>query len=38
VASVIAGATTVEQIQSNAKAANWVMTPEELTEIRKLAA
>jgi aryl-alcohol dehydrogenase-like predicted oxidoreductase len=38
VASVIAGATTVEQIHANAKAANWTMTPEDLTEIRKLTA
>jgi aryl-alcohol dehydrogenase-like predicted oxidoreductase len=38
VASVIAGATTVEQIEANAKAANWAMTPEDLTEIRKLTA
>jgi aryl-alcohol dehydrogenase-like predicted oxidoreductase len=38
VASVIAGATTVEQIEANAKASNWTMTPEDLTEIRKLTA
>jgi aryl-alcohol dehydrogenase-like predicted oxidoreductase len=38
VASVIAGATTVEQIHANAKATNWTMTPEDLTEIRKLTA
>lgn len=33
VASVIAGATSPQQIQSNTAAANWHLTPEELAEI-----
>ena len=33
VASVIAGATRVEQIEQNVKAIDWVMTAEELAEI-----
>ena len=33
VASVIAGATSPEQVTTNAKAANWRLTPAELTEI-----
>jgi aryl-alcohol dehydrogenase-like predicted oxidoreductase len=36
VASVIAGATKVEQITANVGAANWKMTPEEVAEIEKL--
>jgi aryl-alcohol dehydrogenase-like predicted oxidoreductase len=31
--SVIAGATSAEQVRANAAAADWVMTPEELTEL-----
>jgi aryl-alcohol dehydrogenase-like predicted oxidoreductase len=38
VASVIAGATKPEQIQSNAAAANWEMTPEDLAEIDRIVA
>jgi aryl-alcohol dehydrogenase-like predicted oxidoreductase len=38
VASVIAGATKPEQLEQNAKAAGWVLTPEELAEIDALAA
>jgi aryl-alcohol dehydrogenase-like predicted oxidoreductase len=33
VSSVIAGATRVEQIEENVKAAEWKLTPEEMTEI-----
>ena len=33
VTSVIAGATTPEQVRANVAAANWVMTPEELAEV-----
>jgi aryl-alcohol dehydrogenase-like predicted oxidoreductase len=36
--SVIAGATKPEQIEANAKAADWVLTPEELAEIDKITA
>jgi aryl-alcohol dehydrogenase-like predicted oxidoreductase len=36
VASVIAGATSPEQVRSNAKAASWQLTPAELTEIDAL--
>lgn len=36
IASVIAGATKVEQITANVGAANWKMTPEEITEIERL--
>jgi aryl-alcohol dehydrogenase-like predicted oxidoreductase len=36
VASVIAGATSPEQVRSNAQAANWRLTPEELSEIDRL--
>ncbi len=38
VASVIAGATKPEQLEQNAKAADWVLTPEELAEIDGLTA
>jgi aryl-alcohol dehydrogenase-like predicted oxidoreductase len=38
VASVIAGATKPEQLEQNAKAADWVLTPEELAELDGLAA
>jgi aryl-alcohol dehydrogenase-like predicted oxidoreductase len=37
VASVIAGATKPEQIEANAKAADWVLTPQEIAEINKIA-
>jgi len=36
VASVIAGATKPEQIQANAAAIHWQLTPEELTEIDRI--
>ena len=36
VASVIAGATTPEQLESNVNAAGWVLSPEDLTEIDKI--
>ncbi len=36
VSSVIAGATKAEQVAANAKAADWKLTPEELTEIDKI--
>ena len=39
VASVIAGATRPEQVEANAKAADWALTEEEVTELNeKLAA
>jgi aryl-alcohol dehydrogenase-like predicted oxidoreductase len=38
VASVIAGATTPEQVEQNAKAAEGVLTPEEIAEIDELTA
>ena len=37
VASVIAGATSPEQVRANAAAANWSLTQEELAEISRLA-
>ena len=36
VSSVIAGATKVEQIEANAKGADWKLTPEEVAEVTKL--
>jgi aryl-alcohol dehydrogenase-like predicted oxidoreductase len=36
VASVIAGATRVEQVQANVEAASWQLTPEERSEIAQL--
>ncbi|HKN88488.1 MAG TPA: aldo/keto reductase, partial [Nitrospiraceae bacterium] len=36
VASVIAGATSPEQVKTNAAAARWNFTAEELTEIERL--
>ena len=36
IASVIAGATKPEQIEANVKAANWDLTPQEMSEIDKL--
>jgi aryl-alcohol dehydrogenase-like predicted oxidoreductase len=38
VASVIAGATRPDQVEQNAKAAGWTLTPDELAEIDKLTA
>lgn len=38
VASVIAGATKIEQIAANVAAANWKMSPEEVAEIDRIAA
>jgi len=38
VASVIAGATKPEQIEANVRAVGWKLTPEEMTEIDRLAA
>ena len=37
VASVIAGATTVEQVRANAAAAGWQLSPEEVAEVDALA-
>ena len=36
IASIIAGATTPEQLDSNAKAAGWALTQDDLTEIDKI--
>jgi aryl-alcohol dehydrogenase-like predicted oxidoreductase len=36
VSSVIAGATTPEQVRANAAAANWRLSAEELAEVNKL--
>ena len=36
VCSVISGATRVEHVTSNAKAADWVLTPEELEEVNQI--
>ena len=36
VSSVIAGATTAEQVQANARCAEWILTPEEVVEVRAL--
>jgi len=36
VASVIAGATRPEQVQANAAAANWELSPDELAELRSI--
>ena len=36
VSSVIAGATKVEQIEANAKGADWKLTPDEMAEVTKL--
>ncbi len=36
VSSVIAGATKNEQVTANVKAANWVLTPEDMTEIDEI--
>jgi aryl-alcohol dehydrogenase-like predicted oxidoreductase len=36
VASVIAGATTPEQVRANAAATNWQLTREDLVEIDRL--
>jgi aryl-alcohol dehydrogenase-like predicted oxidoreductase len=37
VASVIAGATRPEQVEQNTRAAAWVLTPEELAEVNRIA-
>jgi len=37
VPSVIAGATKVEQVAANVKAADWALTAEDLAEIDKIA-
>jgi aryl-alcohol dehydrogenase-like predicted oxidoreductase len=37
VASVIAGATKPDQVRANAKAATWILTPEEVAEVDALA-
>jgi aryl-alcohol dehydrogenase-like predicted oxidoreductase len=36
VSSVISGATTLEQVQTNAMAAGWNLTPEERVEVNAL--
>jgi aryl-alcohol dehydrogenase-like predicted oxidoreductase len=36
VSSVIAGATTAEQVLANARCAEWILTPEEVVEVRAL--
>ena len=36
VSSIIAGATRPEQIEANVKAAEWALTPEDITEIDKI--
>jgi aryl-alcohol dehydrogenase-like predicted oxidoreductase len=36
VTSVIAGATRPEQVEQNAKAIGWKMTPEEIAEVDKI--
>jgi aryl-alcohol dehydrogenase-like predicted oxidoreductase len=36
VASVIAGATRLEQVEQNVKAADWTLTPEDMAEIDKI--
>lgn len=38
VSSVIAGATSAEQVHANARCAEWILTPEEVEEVRVLAA
>ena len=38
VSSVIAGATSPEQVQANARCAEWILTPEEVEEVRALIA
>jgi aryl-alcohol dehydrogenase-like predicted oxidoreductase len=38
VSSVIAGATSPEQVQANARCAEWILTPEEVSEVRALVA
>ena len=38
VSSVIAGATSPEQVQANARCAEWILTPEEVEEVRALVA
>jgi aryl-alcohol dehydrogenase-like predicted oxidoreductase len=38
VSSVIAGATSPEQIHANAATADWALTPDEVAEVSKLVA
>jgi aryl-alcohol dehydrogenase-like predicted oxidoreductase len=38
VSSVIAGATTPEQVEANARCAEWILTPAEVEEVRALLA
>ena len=38
VASIIAGVTTIEQLEQNAMAADWVLSGEELDEIDRITA
>ena len=38
VSSVIAGSTSPEQVQTNARCAEWILTPEEVEEVRALLA
>lgn len=38
VSSVIAGATSPEQVQANARCAEWILTPEEVEDVRALLA
>lgn len=38
VSSVIAGATSPEQVEANARCAEWILTPEEVEEVRALLA
>ena len=36
IASIIAGATSPEQLEANVKAASWLLSPDELAEIDKI--
>ncbi|AFZ67247.1 aldo/keto reductase [Deinococcus peraridilitoris] len=36
VSSIIAGATSAEQVRQNVRAASWTLTPEDLTEIQRI--
>jgi aryl-alcohol dehydrogenase-like predicted oxidoreductase len=38
ISSVIAGATKPEQVEANAGAANWMLTPEEMAEVERISA
>jgi len=37
VASVIAGASTPEQVEANVRAANWLLSPQELSDVDAIA-